>query len=513
MQNIFDVDTVGYNGLGGYYDIHQNNAFYLLAPEYYRNFYTVYLKKALQTFDGYDPNWHRPNIGLVPERIVMSVARGLNNMLFAHGIDFVGDQVDYDFITQWANKVNLYSELKKAHFFVEAGGTALLSLDREHKDLYISVHRIDTYFVDVGSNGEILNSKIYFDLISNTNYKLNEEEHYGICEERYYNEKGQASYKCSVYKCSGTLVNETTARPYNVGDNAIEFSALPVKVKSYIKKNYPSILLGKEELLPFGHSLGVYMVKFTETNPITPLLPFGQPIGDILRTESYQYDQMKYFEKNEVDLARARALIPEEMWNLDDPDFDNNAFDQRFFQKVKSLNGDDDKITRVQFDLRGNDIRTQIENIYRDISAKLNVSASTIASFLSEGSGARTATEITNERTKSDTWNSNQIRLLSPAINQMLRDVMLFYNKKPVSIVFKCEDQTPLLETVKTFTDMFSQGAISPQLFVKTVHKHLTEQEQQREIDFLLEQAELRKAQVNAYAQQSNIEPTNSNGD
>ena len=29
---------------------------------------------------------------------------------------------------------------------------------------------------------------------------------------------------------------------------------------------------------------------------------------------------MKYFEKNEVDLARARALLPETMWNKDDPE-------------------------------------------------------------------------------------------------------------------------------------------------------------------------------------------------
>ena len=59
----------------------------------------------------------------------------------------------------------------------------------------------------------------------------------------------------------------------------------------------------------------------------------GNPlIGDILFTENFQYDQMKYFEKNEVDLARARALVPEEMWNKDDPDYDS-ALSERFYQK------------------------------------------------------------------------------------------------------------------------------------------------------------------------------------
>ena len=33
MQNVIDVDTVGYaDGLGNFYDFHINNTFYLLAP-------------------------------------------------------------------------------------------------------------------------------------------------------------------------------------------------------------------------------------------------------------------------------------------------------------------------------------------------------------------------------------------------------------------------------------------------------------------------------------------------
>ena len=49
-------------------------------------------------------------------------------------------------------------------------------------------------------------------------------------------------------------------------------------------------------------------MKSTDDIPQIPNTPFGQPIGDILFTENFQYDQMKYFEKNEVDLARARAF-------------------------------------------------------------------------------------------------------------------------------------------------------------------------------------------------------------
>jgi hypothetical protein len=195
---------------------------------------------------------------------------------------------------------------------------------------------------------------------------------------------------------------------------------------------------------------------------------------------------MKYFEKNEVDLARARALVPEEFWNKDDPNYENRALNERFYQKISSINADNDKITPIQFLLRGEDIRTQMENIYKDMSFKLNVSASSIASFLSEGAGARTATEIISERTKSDTWIKGQINLNAPEINEMLREVMYYYNHEPVEIILKAEDQSPQIERLKTNSDVFGAGNMSPERFVKNTYGNtLSKEEQEKEIAYL----------------------------
>ena len=44
-QQVFDIDTVGFGAeLGNYFDFHINNTFYLLAPDYYFSFYSIYLK-------------------------------------------------------------------------------------------------------------------------------------------------------------------------------------------------------------------------------------------------------------------------------------------------------------------------------------------------------------------------------------------------------------------------------------------------------------------------------------
>ena len=503
MGQIWDIDTIGFreDTLGNFFDFYVNNTFYLLAPDYYYQFYSLYLNRCLACYDGWVNGWHNKQSGLVPQRMLQSISRGLNNMLFAHNIDFNGDTSDYNFANRWAKKVKFYKTLKKAHLYAIAGGTSLLKINRSEKELYVTAHRIDTFFVDVDATGKITKATVYFDAIHNTTSEQNT-DHYGICEERYYDKNGKARVKACVYKSSGNLQTEVQNRPKGVKKN-IRWENLPKDIKEYIKTNYPSIIIDEEQYLPFARDLGCRLMRFTDDIPQIPNTPFGQPIGDILWTENFQYDQIKYFEKNEVDLARARALVPEEMWNKDDPNYDSRALSERFYQKVSSINGDSDKVTPIQFNLRGQDIRLQKENIYRDIAFKLQVSASSVASFLNEGSGARTATEIVNERTKTDTWVDNQINLNKPEIDEVLKIIMLYYGHQPVEVVFKAEDQTPQLDMAKVWGDQLSAGNITPRLFVRKVHKNLTEAQQAEEIRELEEQKLLRKQQAQAYLMQS----------
>ena len=497
-QQVFDIDTVGFNdgSLGGFFDFYVNNTFYLLAPDYYYSFYAIYLNRCLACYDGWVNGWHNKASGLVPQRMLQSVARGLNNMLFAHGIDFSGEKGDYEFATKWAKKSKFYRTLKKAHLFAIAGGTSLLKLNRTNHELYATTHRIDTFFADIDASGKVVSVRSYFDAVHNTNPSGNK-QHYGICEERYFNAEGKPCVRAAVYCASGTLQTEVQTRPRNLVER-VKWENLPKNVKNYIRDHYPSIILDKEQYLPFPHSLGCCLIKFTDDIPQIPNTPFGQPIGDILFTENFQYDQMKYFEKNEVDLARARALIPEEMWNKDDPAYGERALSERFYQRVASMNGDNDKIEKIQFLLRGNDIRTQKENIYKDCAFKLNISASSVASFLSEGAGARTATEIVSERTKSDTWIDGQVNLNKPEIDDLLAEVMRFYNHEPVGIILKSENQSPFLETVKVLGDQLTVGNITPALYVRKVYKDLSLEQQNEEIRALEEQKQLRTQQQTA---------------
>ena len=503
-QQVYDLDTVvsADYSLGQFFDFYVNNAFYLLAPEYYYSFYSIYLRRCLACYDGWLPYFHNAQGGLTPQRALQSIATGLNNMLFAHGIDFSGNKADYDFAIDWSKKSKFYKAIKKGHKFAIAGGTSLLKLNRKDKSLFVTPHRIDTFFADIDASGKISSVKVFFDAIQNTN-KQGNNVHFGICEERYFNDEGKPCIKTTVYRSSANLQTEVQGR-INAKSNKVNWENLPPDVKQYINSHYPSVIVDEEQYLPFPNSLGCYLLKFTDDIPQIPNTHFGQPIGDILYTESWQYDQMKYFEKNEVDLARARALVPEEMWNKDDPSYDYRALNERFYQKVGSISGDDNKVTPIQFNLRGTDIKTQIENIYKDCAFKLNVSASSIASFFIYFAGARTATEIISERTKSDTWIKGQINLNAPEINELLKDVMYYYNHDKVEIILKAEDQSPFIERLKTNSDVFSAGNMSPRLFVKQTYKNLSQAEQEQEIEYLETTRKQNMAMQNATIQSWN---------
>ena len=115
-QQVIDIDTVGYsNELGGFFVFYVNNTFYLLAPSYYQAFYSIYLNRCLACYDGWVRGFHNINSGLVPQRMLQSIATGLNNMLFAHGIDFSGGENDYAFAVKWAKESKFYKAIKKAH--------------------------------------------------------------------------------------------------------------------------------------------------------------------------------------------------------------------------------------------------------------------------------------------------------------------------------------------------------------------------------------------------------------
>ena len=61
-----------------------------------------------------------------------------------------------------SKKSKFSNVLKKAHKLAVAGGTSLLKLNRSNKELFMTAHRIDNFFVDVDASGKVTSGKKNF---------------------------------------------------------------------------------------------------------------------------------------------------------------------------------------------------------------------------------------------------------------------------------------------------------------------------------------------------------------
>ena len=170
-KQVWDIDTVGYtnDNLGGYFDFQVNNVFYLLAPSYYQAFYSVYLNRCLSVYDGWIRGYHDLGSGLIPQRMLQSIANGLNNMLFAHGIDFTGTGTDYEFATKWAKQSKLYKVIKKAHKFAIAGGVASNGVIRQAMEEMCRQKGVKFYHpspILCTDNAAMIGSAAYYDFVA-----------------------------------------------------------------------------------------------------------------------------------------------------------------------------------------------------------------------------------------------------------------------------------------------------------------------------------------------------------
>ena len=84
--------------------------------------------------------------------------------------------------------------------------------------------------MDIGSNGEVLSAKIFFDAIHNMN-NSGTKDHYGICEERYFNNEGKPCVRATIYKSSGNLQTEVQARQ-SERSSRVKWENLPKSVKT-----------------------------------------------------------------------------------------------------------------------------------------------------------------------------------------------------------------------------------------------------------------------------------------
>jgi hypothetical protein len=120
----------------------------------------------------------------------------------------------------------------------------------------------------------------------------------------------------------------------------------------------------------------------------------------------------------------------------------------------------DGKPLAIQPLLRAEDIRTQKQNILNDTAFALNLSSSTIAAWLSDGTTQKTATEIEYERTKTDSFINDKIEIIREPLQELVDIYFHFYGVTAPEINIMPESQTSRSDNIRLYSELYDKGQV-----------------------------------------------------
>lgn len=477
-----------------------DNTYLLAAPRYY-SFYASYIRPRMQMYSGWVQGFHNAEYGVLPSLFLQKIGNGILNTLFSKPIVLNTQNADTSahLIGRKFKRARLSQSIKEAFGYAEAGGTGLLKLNCDGENtLRFEAVPMDRFFIETDAYGDIERVKSYVATYHDT---ITADTEYYLCEERFFRyatvggvRKRYPMIHYTFYKTSTNIAYEATPAP----NDGIAWKEIPHDVRAMITRDYGEIRIdtgdnealaskfanarssgeraavyAKCKLLPFDDDLGCRLVRFTKNIPAFPKLPFGQPLADLLMNESYQYDQLKFFERVEVYVARARIMVDEGQTNPNDPDARKSALDPMVFTHYDSLPagmaGKDGTPEMIQPELRAEAIRAQKQNILNDTAFALNLSSSTIAAWLSDGTTQKTATEIEYERTKTDSFINEKIDLIREPLQELVELYFHYYGLTAPELNIMPETQASRTDTIRLYSELYDKGQVTAKTLAEKI--------------------------------------------
>lgn len=458
----------------------QNDNTYMLAGSRYYQFYASYIRPRIAMYRGWIEGFHNIENGTIPTLFLQKIGAGITSTLF--GKPFIlnsNEELTNAVTANQYKKSNFNQAVKEAYGFALDGGTGLIKWNKDGNDqLRAEAIPMDKFFIEVDAYGDIESVKSYISTYHDTQKATHE---WYLCEERFfqYTKEGKVPFVHYLfYKSSSNITYEQTPKP----TSAIKWSEIPYDIQRMIKQDYGDIMIDYSEgcllkdyerckQLPFDKDLGCRLIKFTRNIPAFPKMPFGQPLADLLMNESYGYDQLKFFERLEVYISRGRVLLDKGYENPNDPDSRKSILDPMVFTYYNSIAGesDDKKPQGLQLELRAEEINRQKQNILNDTAFSLNLSSTTIASWLSDGQTQKTATEIEYERTKTTAFINDKSELIQEPLQEMIDLFFRYYSAIPPELNLMPENQTVRSESIKLYSELYDKKQITAQMLAKEI--------------------------------------------
>jgi len=431
------------------YSFINNSIFYPLVKKEYYDYYNRFIRYYFYWFDGFVPEFHTQNSGIFSTRLAYTLCTKLSGLI--NGGSLMFDNPDelskmrldgkdaLQFMEKWASEVNLTNKNDTAITYSLAGGDSVYKLNSDGKDVYPTVLRKDNYLVDVNFKGEVTGFEgMIYSYVKMTKGETSDtsamNDYYYLLEERRYNKRtDKPEMRIFVKVGKGNMTNMKDVNFQKIQE--VPYKQIPKDVKRAIKNGYGDIKIDTWTDLPLD-SIGIYLLKASESVSFLPQVPFGESILSNLISYLMSYDYYYSAMNTDMYIARGRIMLPKPMQEPTDGKTGsyNTGLDSGVYQMIPYANMDDQKPVAIQFENRADSWVKTRNNILQSIAMSLQISERTLANFLTDGSERATAREISVDDSTSNFVENKRV-LYRKEINKMLKDVASFYNFKDEIVV------------------------------------------------------------------------------
>lgn len=383
------------------------------------------------------------------------------------------------------SEARLTKDLKKAYDNAISTGRGVMVLDYVNDKIKIRHFNLFRSKFKYDLAGDIIQADLFIQTKDTSAF-----DNFTIIERRYYNSDGKPCQKYVLVKVSWQQENSLKSNVVEYGEE---------QLTDELKKLFEGITFNREIELVGYNDLGVYLIDNTISNDKYPYSTIPQSqfvdVQDLL-VEREQSETFKVVDKH---LGRGRVIKPSIMktgfdasanfgGSLTSMTFNPNSYrasgdDRTIFTQYESMTMDDCRPQSIQFDLRSEQWRTDINGLIGDICAVFGLTVLDFDPRLLVA-GQRTDDEINamNDITRATVNGKRDLN--EETINNFINQVASLVGAvTPVFIRWSMQSILNPLRNSQLISSQLANGTISQRTAIKRENPDYTDKEIDEEIE------------------------------
>ena len=458
--------------------------FYAFVPTAYKDYYFKIVRTALQWLDGYVPDFHSPTNGIGSSRLATSIVENLASKI--KGTSFVfrsknndpkNKKIARDFTDDYQYSANFDKAIYKAIAWHLASGTSFLKVNFKNGDIWLDACRQDTLLYTSSFRGDIIDAKMVIKdyVMENANHEGNKQDgdKYVLVEHRYFKKINKDDLKdkkkiilktrngkkfiveqdmevpvvrYEIYRSQGFTLNNMMTSVINEQPRQMNWAEIDGKFKDMFKRDYPSLRVGEEQILPLKDSIGVYSLKHKQADVSITSADFGSSILNRAQYYLMVYDYAWSLRLRDLYLGKGTVLTPKKFSipdrGVDDSDISSapqtlgGVLDNVSYETYDTSD-ESQKPQPVQFNIRNDEWENVLNDCIRKIAISIGISPKIIApDVMGSLASRKTAVEVEEENERTDDFINDARQDVSSAMSKLMEDVLLYLGYERDAITF-----------------------------------------------------------------------------